>query len=123
MLKYREITGKIIQAAYAVYDYFGFGFLEKVYENALAIELRKMGLKAEQQKPIRVYYQEHLVGEYSADLLVEDRVLVEVKAVKNLSEVHEVQLVNYLKALRIEVGLLINFGEKLEYKRKIFDIE
>ncbi len=122
MMKYKEITGKIIQAAYTIQDYFGFGFLEKVYENALAIELRKNGLKVEQQKPIKVYYQEDLVGEYSADLLVEDRVLVEIKAVKNLSEVHQVQLVNYLKALRIEVGLLIKFGQKLEYKRKVFDI-
>ena len=122
-MKYKDLTEKIIGAAYAVYNTLGWGFLEKVYENALVIELRKICFKVVQQAPINVYYDGVVVGEYLADPLVEDKVIVELKAIKALSEVHEVQLVNYLAATPIEVGLLLNFGEELEIKRKVFDNE
>ena len=114
-----EITEKIIGAAYAVYNVLGFGFLEKVYENAMAIKLRKNGLSIIQQAPITVYFEEEVVGEYFADLLVENKVIVELKAVSELQPIHEVQLVNYLKATGVRIGLLINFGEKIKIKRRI----
>ena len=121
-LKHEAITREMIGAAYAVHDYLGFGFLEKVYENALLIELKKRGLKVEQQKPVTVRYHEDIVGEYICDLLVEDKVLVELKSVTSLAEVHHAQLVCYLRATGIEVGILINFGRRLEFERKIFEI-
>ena len=121
MYKHKEITDKIIRAFYTVYNVLGYGFLEKVYENALAIELRKMGLKVVQQAPIAVYYDGQLVGEYFADLLVEDLVIVELKATRTLIDEHEAQLLNYLKATPYEVGLLLNFGPKPEIKRKAYD--
>ncbi|MDD5371244.1 MAG: GxxExxY protein, partial [Anaerolineaceae bacterium] len=96
-------------------------FAEKVYENALAIELRKQGLLVEQQKPISVYYDCLLVGEYFADIIVENVVIVELKAVRQLVNDHVSQLINYLKATPIEVGLLLNFGQKAEHIRKVFD--
>ena len=108
--RHSGITEKIIGAAYDVYNELGFGFLEKVYENALAIELKRKGLRFAQQKPIKIFYREMLVGDYTADLVVDDKVVVELKAVNKLDKIHEVQLVNYLKALKVEVGLLINFG-------------
>ena len=119
--KHSETTEKIIGAAYDVYNILGFGFMEKVYENALALELKERGLHVVQQQPIPVLYRGHVVGDYAADLVVDGRVIVEVKAVSSLSKVHEVQLVNYLKATEIEVGLLMNFGTELEFKRRIFD--
>lgn len=122
-MKHQEITKKIIGAAYSVHHYFGFGFLEKVYENALAIELRKNGLKFEQQIPIKVYYGDEIVGEYVADFLVENKVLVELKSMKKIEEAHHSQIINYLKALRLEVGLLINFGPDIEFKRKILTVK
>jgi len=94
-----------------------------VYENALAIELRRMGLKVVQQVSIQVYYAGELVGEYFADLLVEDKVIVEIKALRALLEEHEAQLLNYLKATPYEVGLLLNFGPKAQIKRKVYDNE
>ncbi|HDN81026.1 MAG TPA: GxxExxY protein [Chloroflexi bacterium] len=121
MYKHKEITDKIIRAFYTVYNVLGYGFLEKVYENALAIELRKMGLKVVQQAPIAVYYDGQLVGEYFADLLVEDLVIVELKATRTLIDEHEAQLLNYLKATPYEVGLLLNFGPKPEIRRKAYD--
>jgi GxxExxY protein len=99
----------------------GFGFLEKVYQNALIIELRKMGLSILSEETITVYYENEIVGEYVADIIVEDKVILELKAVKELTQIHEVQLVNYLKATGIEVGLLINFGHSVQIKRKVFD--
>jgi len=99
----------------------GFGFLEKVYQNALIIELRKMGLSILSEETITVYYENEIVGEYVADIVVEGKVILELKAVKELTEIHEVQLVNYLKATGIEVGLLINFGHSVQIKRKVFD--
>jgi GxxExxY protein len=99
----------------------GYGFLEKVYENALAIELRKLGLQANQQSPIRVHYGNSVVGEYSADLLVEDSFIVELKAARELVEDFEAQLLDYLKATPYEVGLLLNFGPKPKIVRNIYD--
>ena len=116
---YTELTEKIIGCAFKVYNQLGAGFLEKIYENALAIELKDAGLSAQQQYPIKVYYNESVIGDYIADIVVEDRVIIELKAVNNLAKAHEVQLVNYLKATKIEVGLLINFGDTISVKRKV----
>jgi len=117
---HEEITDKIIQAYYKVYNSLGYGFLEKVYENALKIELLKMGMSVKQQSEITVYYENKVVGDYFADLIIDDLVIVELKAAESLSDSHETQLINYLKATDIEVGLLLNFGKKPELKRKIF---
>jgi len=114
-----ELTEKIIGAAYKVHNAMGFGFLEKVYENALAFELTRAGLRVVQQQPIDVFYEAQRVGEYVADMVVDGKVVVEIKATGDLSKAHEVQLVNYLKATRIEVGLLINFGRSVEVRRRI----
>ena len=121
--KHSELTSQIIKAAYYVYNYFGFGHLESVYEKALPIKLNKMGFKVESQQPIVVYFEETVVGNFRTDLIVEDVVIIEIKAVERLHPRHEVQLVNYLKCTEIEVGLLINFGEQLQLKRKVFDNE
>jgi GxxExxY protein len=121
MSKHTDITEKIIRAFYTVYNQLGFGFLEKVYENALVIEIRGLGLSASAQMPIAVYYQNQIVGEYVADIVVEECVLVELKAVKELAPEHESQLLNYLKATTYEVGLLLNFGKEPEIKRKVLD--
>jgi len=121
--KHADLTEKIIGAFYRVYNTLGYGFSEKAYENALAIELRKLGLKVEQQARIVVYYEGEVVGEYQADLVVNDVVIVELKAVRQLADEHEAQLLNYLKATPIEVGLLLNFGPKAEIKRKVYDNE
>ncbi len=115
-----ELTSKIIRCFYAVYNTLGYGFLEKVYENSLKIELQLSGLKVEAQKKIDVYYSNKVVGVYYADLIVNDTVILEIKAVEALCEEHEFQLINYLKATDIEVGLLLNFGKKPEFKRKIY---
>ena len=119
--KHTEVTEQIIKAFYTVYNALGYGFLEKVYGNALAIELHKLGLEVIQEARITVRYEGEVVGEYAADLLVAGAVLVELKAAKALSEEHEAQLLNYLKATPYEVGLLLNFGPKAEIKRKAFD--
>ena len=121
-LKHSDITEKILHAFYKkVYHTLGYGFLEKVYENAMAIELRRTGLKVEQQAKIDVYYEGAVVGEYFADLLVEDSVIVELKAARNISDENEAQLLNYLRATPYEVGLLLNFGPKADFRRKAFD--
>ncbi len=120
-MKHQETTNAIIKAFYKVYNALGYGFLEKVYENALRIELVQMGLFVEQQKKIDVFYFAEKVGEYYADLLIDNLVIVELKAAECLIEEHENQLINYLKATELEVGLLLNFGKKPELKRKIFD--
>ena len=101
-----------------MFNTLGYGFLEKVYENAILIELQKLGLNAKRQVPIKVFYEEELVGEYFADLVVEENIILELKAAENLREEHECQLINYLKATEIEVGLLLNFGKKRQLKRK-----
>jgi len=118
--KHSEITEKIIKAFYKVYNALGYGFLEKVYENAMFMELESMGLSVEKQKQIQVYYEGKEVGQYFADLVVEGNVIVELKAAESLCEEHEFQLINYLKATEVEVGLLLNFGKKPELKRKVF---
>ena len=117
---HEEITSSIIAAYYDVYNTLGYGFLEKVYENALIFELQKRGLSVEQQMPIKVYYEGQVVGEYFADLLVNDLVILELKAAEQIIKAHEAQLTNYLKATDLEVGLILNFGPKAEFKRKIF---
>ena len=120
-LKHRDVTEQILKAFYTVYHVLGYGFLENVYENALAIELRKMGLQVVQQAKISVYYAGEVVGEYLADLLVAGVVIVEIKAVRILAEEHEAQLLNYLRATPYEVGLLLNFGPKPGFKRRVYD--
>jgi GxxExxY protein len=121
-LKHREVTDKILHAFFKiVYPQLGYGFLEKVYENALVFALTSLGLKVEQQVKIAVYFQGNVVGEYFADLLVEDKVIVELKAVSRLLLEHEAQLLNYLRATPYEVGLLLNFGPKPDFRRKAFD--
>ncbi len=117
---HKDLTSKIINCFYSVYNTLGFGFLEKVYLNAMIIELSKQKIYVEKQKPIKVYYSENVVGEYFADIFVENTVIVELKAAECLVEEHELQLVNYLKATDKEVGLLLNFGKKPEFRRKIF---
>ena len=119
--KHTDITELIIKAFYKVYNTLGYGFLEKVYRNALAIELRKLRLEVIPEARILVYYGGEVVGEYFANLLVAGIVIVELKAVKKLLEEHEAQLLNYLKATPYEVGLLLNFGPRPEIKRKAFD--
>jgi GxxExxY protein len=121
MYKHSELTEAIIGAFFAVYGALGYGFLEKVYVNALKLELEKRGLKGAREFPIVVRYLGQTVGEYYADLVVNDLVIVEVKATKALSQEHEAQLLNYLKATPYEVGLLLNFGPKPEQKRRSFD--
>ncbi len=117
---HEEITNKIIEAYYKVYNTLGYGFLEKVYQKALVIELHKMGLDCKEEMPIKVYYENVIIGEYRADILVENCVLIENKAHPALVQDDEYQLINYLKGTNIEIGLLLNFGKKPEFKRKIF---
>jgi GxxExxY protein len=118
-----ELTGKIIGAFYTVYNTLGPGFLEKVYENALALELRNQGLRAEQQKRVQVFYDKQLVGDYFADIIVEDVIVLELKAAETIAPEHEAQLINYLKGTEIEVGLLLNFGPKAQFVRRVFSNE
>jgi len=120
-LRHGEITDLLIRAFFRAYNALGHGFLEKVYENAMAIEARKMGLKVEQQMSVKVFYGEDVIGEYFADLAVNDKVIVELKVAQRLASEHESQLMNYLKATRYEVGLLLNFGIKPEFRRRIMD--
>lgn len=119
-LKHSELSKKIIAAAYNVHNELGHGFLERVYKNALAIELEEAGLKCSREVPLKVSYHNRIVGDYYADIIVEDKIVVEVKAVNKLDSIHEVQLVNYLKATGLNVGLLINFGQSVEVKRRVF---
>ena len=118
--KYSDLTDKIINCYYKVYNTLGYGFLEKVYENALKMELENNGFSVEAQKPIKVLYLGKIVGEYFADLVVDGKIIIELKANETLVPENEAQLVNYLKATELEVGLLLNFGKKPELKRKIY---
>jgi GxxExxY protein len=123
-LKHREITEKILHVFFKeVYHQLGYGFQEKVYQNAMALRLRRMGLKVEPQARIEVYYDGEIVGEYFADLLVEDAVIVELKAGQRITEEHKAQLINYLRATPYEVGLLLNFGPTADFVRKAFSNE
>jgi GxxExxY protein len=118
--QHSEITEKIIKSFYRVYNTLGYGFLEKVYENAMYIELKNEGLFVEKQKQIKVFYNDLEVANYFADLVANNVIIIELKASEFLCEEHEYQLINYLKATDIEIGLLLNFGKKPEFKRKIF---
>ena len=118
MFKDSELTNKIICSSYNVHNILGAGFLEKVYENALCLELQSLWLNVEQQAPVKIDYKGQLVGEYFADMLVDGKVILELKVVETLTPIHEIQLKNYLKGSRIELGLLINFGKSVEVKRK-----
>ena len=120
MLLHEKLTSEIIDAFYTVYNTLGYGFLEKVYESALILELKKRGLKVQQQVPIKVYYGGKVVGEYFADILVEGIVILELKAAKSISSAHKAQIINYLKATGIEIGLILNFGPKPTFDRKVF---
>jgi len=117
-MKHDDLTYTIIGFAYKVHNVLGFGFLESVYENALRIELEKAGVAVMQQEKLKVWYENHVVGDYVPDLWIADRLIIEVKAVLTLSKEHEVQLVNYLTATGIDNGLLINFGPSVQVKRK-----
>ena len=119
--KYKEITEKIIEIFYRVYNKLGYGFLEKVYENAMMKEFKTADIPAVSQYAINVVYEDEIIGEYFADILVDNKVIVEIKASKSLAIENEVQLLNYLKATEIEVGLLLNYGPKSDLKRKVFD--
>ncbi len=122
-MEYKEVTETIIGCAYRVYNKMGFGFLESVYEKCLLIELHKSGLDTESQKSITVYYEGEIVGEFVADIIVNDAVIVELKSVRRIIKAHEVQLVNYLVATGKPVGLILNFGErKVEIKRKVKEL-
>ena len=123
-MEYKDVTEAIIGCAYRVYNKMGFGFLESVYEKCLLIELRKAGLYAESQKPITICYGDEIVGEFIADIVVNDTIILELKSVRRIIEAHEVQLVNYLVATGKPIGLILNFGErKVEVKRKIKDLK
>ncbi len=118
-MEYEKLTHKIIGAAYKVFNQLGFGFLESVYKKAMTIELCKNNMKVEAEKPLKVYYDNQVVGDFYIDLFVDGTILVELKAVQNLAKEHEVQLVNYLNGLNKDIGLLINFGPSgVEVKRK-----
>ncbi|MDO8998817.1 MAG: GxxExxY protein [Bacteroidota bacterium] len=119
-LLHENITEQIIKTYYEVYNKLGYGFLERVYQNAMLFELKNKGLDAEAQKMIKVHYKGFLVGDYFADIIVENSVILELKASEVLVHENELQLLNYLRATDIEVGLLLNFGKKAEFRRKIF---
>lgn len=122
-MKHKDMTEKIIGCAFKVYNSLGYGFLESVYEKSLIIELKKAGLKAVSQQPINVFYEGEIVGDFIVDIFVEDAIILELKSVRQVIAVHEMQLVNYLTATKKDVGLLINFGEyKVEIKRKVRDL-
>ena len=124
VLKHGELTDRILHVFFKrVYAQLGYGFLEKVYENAMALELRQLGFAVEQQQPIQVHYNGAILGEYYADLVVEDKVIVELKAAKVIEPAHEAQLLNYLRATPYKVGLLLNFGPKPDFRRKAFENE
>ena len=120
MFLHEEVTDKIISVFYQVNKTLGYGFLEKVYERAMILELQKHGCKVETQKSIKVYYDGKEIGNYFADKVVDNRVIVELKAAESLCHEHEIQLIIYLRATKIEVGLLLNFGKKAEFKRKLY---
>ena len=115
-----ELTGRVIKVFYKIYNALGYGFIESIYHNSMIIELVSEGLRVETEKPIAVYYGSNVVGTFEADLVVQDKVILELKAKESLHQAHEAQLTNYLRATDIELGLLLNFGRKPEFKRKYF---
>jgi GxxExxY protein len=122
-LNHPELTEKIIGVFFDVYNELGHGFLESVYEQALAIALTDAGIKVQQQLPLAVWFRAHRVGDFKADMLADDKVLLELKAARTIDLAHEKQLLNYLRATDIEVGLLLNFGNKPEFRRLVFENE
>lgn len=117
---YKEISYKIVGIAMKVYNTLGYGFLEKVYENSMMVRFRKDGIKAEQQKAIKVYFEDEVVGDYVADILVEDSVIVELKTVDKISDVHKAQVLNYLKSTKLKLGIIVNFSKnQVEYTRLV----
>lgn len=120
-LLHKELTDAILKAFYDVYNELGYGFLEKVYQNSMYLELKSRGFQVEAQKPIKVYYKGNIVGEYYADLIVNNLVILELKAVAFLVEEFEWQILNYLRGTEMEVGLLLNFGKKPEFLRKVYE--
>lgn len=121
--KHHELARQIIQSFYKVYFNLGYGFLEKVYENSMVIELSRLGLNCVEQFPIKVYYEGAIVGDYFADIIVNDLVLVELKTAENIIDAHSSQLMNYLKPTKYEVGLLFNFVPKPKFIRRVLDNE
>ena len=121
--KHKELTDRIIKIFYKVYNKLGYGFLEKIYEKAMLLELEKEKITAIAQAPVKVFYDGEILGEYSVDILVDNKVIIEIKAIKKLVEENEAQILNYLKATDVEVGLLLNFGPKPEIQRKAFSNE
>ena len=119
-LMHRRVSKQVIGAFFDVYNELGHGFLESVYEGALAIRLHECGLRVERQAPVAVRFHNHVVGEFRTDLLVEDYLLVEIKAARSLVDAHDAQLLNYLKATGLRVGLLLNFGSRAEFRRRVF---
>ena len=115
-----KLTGRIIQVFYKVYNTLGYGFIESIYHNAMIIELTNTGFEVETETPIAVHYNGRVVGTFSSDIVVDDKVILELKAKEKLVEAHEAQLTNYLRATEIEIGLLLNFGKQPEFKRKFF---
>jgi len=120
-LLHKDLTDKVLKTFFDVYNELGYGFLEKVYQNALYLELKQRGLFVEAQKQIKVYYKDVQVGEYYADLVVNDLIILELKAAESIIKEFELQLINYLRATHIEVGLLLNFGKTPEFRRRVFD--
>ena len=119
MLLYRELTETIIGCFYKVYNTLGYGFLEQVYENALALELSKNSLQTKKQHPIDVYYEDIIVGKYFADILVNDVIILELKTDDTINKAHEAQLINYLKATGKQLGLILYFGKEAKFRRII----
>jgi len=120
-MKHKELTEEIIKIFYKVYNTLGYGFLEKIYENAMMIEFRKANMPAASQCPIEVIYEGEVVGQHAIDILIDNIVIVELKAANSLTSAHHAQLLNYLKATKVEVGLLLNFGPEPEISRKVLD--
>ncbi len=122
MIIEKELSDKIIGCAFKVYNEFGNGFLEKIYENSLLHELRKSGISCDNQVPVKVFYDEIVVGDYFIDIFVENKIIIELKVCDSLSDIHYAQLINYLKATKIKLGYLLNFGSKnnLEFKRLVY---
>lgn len=116
----QELIDIILTQFYRIYNDLGYGFLERVYQNALYFALVDAGLKCEAEKPIKIYHDGRIVGDYRADLLVEDSVILELKACEELNPAHEAQLINYLKSTKIEVGYLLNYGKKAKFSRKVY---
>ena len=117
---HKDLSYEIMSAAMQVHNTLGCGFLEKMYENALVIELRKRGVKCERQKPLQVFYGKHIVGDYAADILVENKVILELKVTKEILDIHKAQVINYLKATGLKLGIILNFAQpRLRYQRLV----